>query len=174
MNEMINDVLTLNRAETGNLIFNPEEIEIVEIAKIILEEINSLAGSHHEFITDFSSDSIRVFVDEKLIRNILSNLLTNAVKYSPAGGKIYFSIHKTPKDLEIIIKDEGIGISDEDQKKLFEPFFRGSNIENISGTGLGLSITQRAVHLHKGNIKFNSKVNEGTVFRINIPLETEK
>ncbi len=174
MNEMINDVLTLNRAETGNMIFNPEEIEIVEIAKIILEEINSVSGPSHEFITDFSSDSIRVFVDEKLIRNILSNLLSNAVKYSPAGGKICFSIHKTVKDLEIIIKDEGIGISDEDQKKLFEPFFRGSNIENISGTGLGLSITQRAVHLHKGTITFNSKVNEGTLFRINIPLEAEK
>jgi PAS domain S-box-containing protein len=171
MNDMINDVLTLNRAESGRLIFNPAKIEIVFIAKVILEEINLIATPNHIFITKFSHEKIEAFVDEKLIRHIISNLLTNAVKYSPKGGKIYFSILRDSKDLEITVRDEGIGISEEDQKKLFQPFFRGSNIETITGTGLGLSITERAVKLHNGTLKFNSKLDEGSTFRINIPLQ---
>jgi PAS domain S-box-containing protein len=173
MNEMIDDVLTLNRAESGRLIFNPAKIEIVSIAKVILEEINMIASPGHTFVTEFSQEKIEAFVDEKLIRHIISNLLTNAVKYSPNGGKIFFSISRCTKELEITIEDEGIGISEEDQKKLFQPFFRGSNIETITGTGLGLSITERAVKLHNGTIIFSSKLNEGTTFRINIPLDNK-
>ena len=174
MNEMIDDVLTLNRAESGRLIFNPAKTDIVFIAKIILEEINLIATTKHTFITEFSHEKIEAIVDEKLIRHIISNLLTNAVKYSPNGGEIYFSIRRNTKDLEIIIKDEGIGISEEDQEKLFQPFFRGSNIETIPGTGLGLSITERAIKLHNGALKFSSNLNKGTNFRINIPLRNEK
>ncbi|MFZ0452587.1 MAG: PAS domain S-box protein [Ignavibacteriaceae bacterium] len=174
MNEMINDVLTLNRAETGKLIFNPSKIEIVSIVLTILEEINLIAGPNHTFITDFSSELIELYADKKLMRHIINNLLSNAVKYSPKGGKVHLSLNKKDKDLEIIIKDEGIGISEEDQTQLFQPFFRGSNIENINGTGLGLSITQRAVNLHNGTLILESKLNKGTTFQINIPLENEK
>jgi PAS domain S-box-containing protein len=171
MNEMVNDVLTLSRAETGKLGFNPVKTNLINISKNILEEVRLIASTTHEFITDFDDKCGEVFVDEKLIRNIIGNLLTNAVKYSPKGGKIYFKLSQNCTTLKITVADEGLGISEEDQKKLFQPFFRGSNIETIPGTGLGLSIMQRGITLHKGTFSFKSKLNEGTTFNINIPLE---
>ncbi len=172
MNEMINDVLTLSRAETGKLIFKPAKVEITRIAKNILEEVRLIASPAHKFNIDFSNDAIEAVIDEKLIRHVINNLLSNAVKYSPHGGNIYFSLHRIPGRLEIVIRDEGIGISEEDQKKLFQPFFRGTNIENISGTGLGLSILQRAVQLHNGTIELHSSLNKGTTVKVNIPLKS--
>ncbi len=170
MNEMINDVLMLNRAETGKLIFNPQEIDARRIAETVLQEIQPTLTPMHKIIPEFGGD-ITAVLDEKLMHHILNNLLSNAVKYSPRGGNIYFSIRKELKELLITIKDEGIGIPESDKEKLFQPFFRGRNIENISGTGLGLSILQRAVHLHNGRIEFDSTPNKGTTFNVIIPLE---
>jgi PAS domain S-box-containing protein len=173
MNEMVSDVLTLNKAETGRMLFNPAKTDIIGISKIILEEIKLFATPEHRFVTKFSNKISNTILDERLIRHILNNLLTNAVKYSPNGGEIYFSIDRKNDQLEITIKDKGIGIAKEDQEKLFQPFFRGSNIENISGTGLGLSILHRAVSLHGGKIQINSEVNKGTEFIVIIPVKEE-
>ncbi len=170
MNEMINEVLTLNRAESGKLIFNPAQTDLIRLSHNILEEIKLNANESHKFIINIDEACGSIFGDEKLLRNIITNLLSNAVKYSPAGGEIYYTISKKEKSMELIVKDFGLGIDEEDQKKLFQPFFRGANISNISGTGLGLSILQRAVDLHKGKISFTSKIGEGTTFKILIPL----
>lgn len=169
MNELINGVLTINRADSGRMEFNPTPTNLVELSNDILEEIKIAALPSHKF--EFVSDSNckNVIVDEKILKTIIINLLSNSVKYSPNGGNIYLSIKNQYGIIEIKVSDEGLGISDEDQKKLFQPFFRGGNIENIPGTGLGLSILQRSVQLHKGRISFGSEIGRGTSFVITIP-----
>ncbi|HVO74387.1 MAG TPA: PAS domain S-box protein [Ignavibacteriaceae bacterium] len=169
MNEMINDVLTLNKAESGRLEFRPVPMDLVELSKNILEEIKLIAKPEHNFAFDFDKSLSNVRLDEKLIRNIIINLLSNSVKYSPAGGLINFALARNNGHINITIEDHGIGIPDEDQKRLFQPFLRGTNIENIPGTGLGLTILERAVNLHKGKISFESQVGKGTKFTITIP-----
>lgn len=170
MNEMINDVLTLNKADSGKIEFNPQPLQIVDFCRELIEEVRLAASKNH--IIEFNNNCKNVILnlDEKLLRNIISNLLSNAIKYSPNGGKVEFSINLEENTFSIIVKDEGIGIAVEEQNKLFEPFFRGKNISSIPGTGLGLSILKRAVDLHKGVIFFESEPGKGTTFYIKIPL----
>jgi signal transduction histidine kinase len=108
-------------------------------------------------------------VDGKLLSHILTNLLSNAVKYSPNGGDIRLHLSSKDRDLIFEISDQGIGIPDADQSRLFEPFQRGSNVKRIEGTGLGLAVVKNCVVLHGGTIEFRSKEGEGTVFTVRLP-----
>jgi signal transduction histidine kinase len=96
-------------------------------------------------------------------------LLSNAFKYSPAGGKIELSVSSKKDQIEITVSDEGIGIPGEDMIHLFEPFHRSANTVEIPGTGLGLSIVKHAVELHKGKITVKSSLGKGTTFTVDIP-----
>jgi signal transduction histidine kinase len=109
-------------------------------------------------------------MDKNLLRQILANLLSNAIKYSPEGSTVKFDLVCQDEKAIFHIKDEGIGISPEDQQRLFESFQRGSNVGKISGTGLGLTIVKKAVDLHGGQIAVNSEVGVGTTFSVAIPL----
>jgi len=103
-------------------------------------------------------------LDYHLMRQIISNLLDNAIKYSPAGSTITVKLERKDKDVVTTITDHGIGIPDEAQTTVFDPFERAGNVGSISGSGLGLSIVKQAVEMHGGSITFNSKVGEGTTF----------
>ena len=109
------------------------------------------------------------FIDPNLIRFIITNLVSNSVKYSPAGSSVNLELNNENDNIKIIVKDEGVGIPDFDKKNLFEPFHRGSNIGEIQGTGLGLSIVKKSVELHDGEINFISKEGKGTTFTVKIP-----
>jgi signal transduction histidine kinase len=128
------------------------------------------AGTQHQLTFTCYGKSQHVCLDEKLLRSMLSNLLSNAIKYSPQGGSISLSLEFQLNDLIIKVQDRGIGISSEDQKQLFEPFYRGKNVKTISGTGLGLVVVKKCVDLHQGNIAINSEVSQGTTCIITIPL----
>ena len=104
-----------------------------------------------------------------MLKNICINLLTNAIKFSPPNGKIIINCINTPQMLKIEIKDFGIGIPEEDKEHLFTTFFRSKNAVNIQGTGLGLHIVKRHLDLLKGEIKIESKLNEGTNVIFTIP-----
>ena len=97
------------------------------------------------------------------------NLLTNAVKYSPSGSTVDVNLSCTAKQATLRVRDEGIGIPEEDQPRLFEAFHRAANVGLVSGTGLGLAITKRAVEAHKGTIDFESTVGRGTTFIVTFP-----
>jgi signal transduction histidine kinase len=114
-----------------------------------------------------------VYLDEKLLRQILSNLLSNALKYSPDGGKIQFDLIFDQNTVTFRIQDEGIGIPAKDQPQLFDTFYRTSNVGTISGTGLGLAIVKRCVDIHKGEIFVESEEGVGTTFTVNLPLKSE-
>jgi hypothetical protein len=170
MNGLISNVLTLNKSESGRITFNPEKVEVVGLCSSIVEEIKMTAEPEHKFKFHSTHPKIEGNFDGVLIRQFIGNLLSNAVKYSPSNGVIQFSLIKNDRNVIFVVKDNGIGISEEDQQNLFQPFFRGTNISNIPGTGLGLSILKKAVELHKGKLEFWSKINVGSRFKITIPF----
>ncbi|HRI47794.1 MAG TPA: sensor histidine kinase, partial [Ignavibacteriaceae bacterium] len=102
--------------------------------------------------------------DKKLMRQIVSNLLSNALKYTPDGKRVFVDLSVEGEKLIFRVKDEGIGIPKKDIEYLFVPFHRASNVGTISGTGLGLPITKQAVEIHNGNISVESEINKGTIF----------
>ncbi|NET54303.1 MAG: sensor histidine kinase [Merismopedia sp. SIO2A8] len=111
--------------------------------------------------------------DAKLLRQIISNLLSNAIKYSPQGGTVQFRLICEVDTAIFQVQDEGIGIPPQDQEKLFEAFYRGSNINEIGGTGLGLAITKKCVEIHNGQIEVESALGVGTTVLVKFPLEGE-
>ena len=170
MTALLNDVLSIGQAEAGKLEFNPEPLDVEEFCRDLVEEIK--LGNSVQHIITFSRPSqlTKACMDKNLLRQILTNLLSNAIKYSPKGSAVTFDLICQDEKAIFDIKDEGIGISPEDQQRLFESFQRGSNVGKISGTGLGLTIVKKAVDLHGGQIAVKSEVGVGTTFSVAIPL----
>jgi signal transduction histidine kinase len=110
--------------------------------------------------------------DERLLRHIFTNLLTNAIKYSEVGRVVRFEAGCTGTEIVCAIRDEGIGIPEADREWLFTAFHRGHNVDDRPGTGLGLVIVKRCVQLHGGKINVESKVGEGTAVTIRLPFRT--
>ncbi len=177
MTHLLDDVLTIGETESGNLPFNPQPVDLLQLCKDLIEELQLGRASPHcpiHFIhknTDFlgSESSYFPFLDEKLLRYILVNLLTNAVKYSPQGKGIDFSLTCDHEAVVFKIQDYGIGIPTADQSRLFDSFYRASNVKTIPGTGLGLSIVKQCVDLHRGTIALVSEVEKGTSFTVTLP-----
>jgi signal transduction histidine kinase len=107
--------------------------------------------------------------DDKLMRHIFGNLLSNALKYSPAGGTVDFEVRADAHAFTFVVRDQGIGIPEADVPRLFETFHRATNVGNIVGTGLGLAIVKRSVDLHGGTIGVRSTLGQGTVFTVTLP-----
>jgi signal transduction histidine kinase len=170
MNQLITDLLTLNRAEAGKLDFNPQLINVESFCLNLLQFF-AIKPPVLKFIK-YGCFS-RAKVDEKLLYSILSNLLLNAIKYSPNGGNIYLILKCEPETTIFQVKDEGIGITPEDRQKIYEPLYRGQNVENIVGTGLGLAVVKKCVELHQGEISVESEVGIGTTFTVRIPHTTD-
>ncbi|MEL6159374.1 MAG: ATP-binding protein [Cyanobacteria bacterium J06623_5] len=168
MIDLLNDVLLLNKTEAGKLEFNPQPLAIGEFCREIIEELQITTAKHQLRLNSQLSDSA-FLLDRKLLRHILTNLLSNAINYSPSGGEILVSIACENASIVLSVKDSGIGIPEENRVTLFDSFIRGSNVGGISGTGLGLAIVKRSVELHQGRIDCESQVGEGTNFVVQIP-----
>jgi signal transduction histidine kinase len=170
MSEMIDDVLTLGRAESGVLKLNLGPTNLRELCGRVVAEFRIAQGRHHVITLDDRFDRLEAMMDERLLRHILNNLLSNAVKYSPQGSEVTFVLERREENAAIEIRDRGIGIPPEDQPRMFESFHRASNVENRPGTGLGLAIVKKAVELHGGEIGLQSAVGHGTRFTVVLPL----
>jgi PAS domain S-box-containing protein len=170
MTTLIDDVLTISRADTGKLSFNPSEINLRKFSENILEEIKGICSPKHQLNLNYKGRSEIYNLDEKLLRHIFENLLSNSVKYSPDGGNISLEISSEGNFILIGVYDEGMGISPDELKNIFEPFFRTSGSLSIEGTGLGLTIVKRSVELHGGSIEVESEINKGTQFLIRLPV----
>lgn len=173
MNELLEDVLLVSKAEAGKLEFNPTPLNLKKICTNLVEELQLTVGKKQKINFFYSGQENNVCMDEKLLLHILTNLLTNAIKYSPQDTPVHFSC--SCEDTEVIfeVQDEGIGIPPEDQLQLFESFHRAKNVGNIPGTGLGLAIVQKSVRLHGGKVIVKSEVGVGTTFRVILPLNNE-
>ena len=166
---LLDDVLTVNRSDTGKVEIHPEQIELESFCEAILQEIQVAASAEHVVRSTFVGTATSIRSDGQLLRQILTNLLSNAVKYSPDGGKVLLGVHCEPERVEFRVQDEGIGIPEDDQARLFEVFHRAHNVGDIRGTGLGMAIVKRAVDALGGSIDFESQVGIGTTFVVRLP-----
>jgi PAS domain S-box-containing protein len=168
MKDIIDDVLQLARAGAGRLNFNPVHADLDQLCQEIVEEFCS-QYPHHERINYSCAAPVLAEFDSRLMRQVISNLISNALKYSPAEAAIDVELAQTPDTITLIVRDQGIGIPARDLKHLFEPFHRATNVGAISGTGLGLSIARQAIELHGGTITPASQVGVGTTFLVTLP-----
>ena len=167
---ILNDFLSLSRLEEGHVMNDPIEFSINELCAEVIDEMNSILKEGQEIKVDAAEDIQKVFLDKNLVRNIMINLISNAIKYSEEGKLIFVRTYIENDVLTIEIKDQGIGIPEEDHDYLFSRFFRAHNAANIPGTGLGLNIVKKYLDLLRGRIEFQSKQSEGTTFTVQIPI----
>ncbi len=166
LTNILNDFLSLGKLEEGKIAVHKEKISIQHFANELTEEMQSQAKNGQNINFQFSGDSDVFEIDKGILRNIITNLLSNALKYSPENTEIYFSSEISNSILTISVKDSGIGIPIEEQKFLFDRFFRAKNASNIQGTGLGLNIVKKYVELMGGQISFTSSPEKGTIFTV--------
>lgn len=165
---ILNDFLSVSRLEEGKIECLPEKMNLRTFLLEIVSDMNSMAKTGQSVILEYKGNDI-VFLDPKLLKNVLLNLISNAIKFSPENKKIEVKAEALSCGITISIKDEGIGISLKDQKHLFERFFRGQNATHIQGTGLGLNIVTNYIELMKGSLHFESEEDKGTCFIISFP-----
>lgn len=170
LNNILNDFLSLERLEEGKIIPVPSLFNLPAFAEDVREEMQQITKHNQQIIYEHTGTANKVSLDQSLLRNCATNLIVNAIKYSAEDSIIDLSTEITESEITMIIKDQGIGIPEEDQKHLFKPFFRANNTENIPGTGLGLNIVARYIRLMNGQISFESLANGGTTFKITFPV----
>jgi PAS domain S-box-containing protein len=169
LTSILNDFLSLEKLEAGRVEPSFSRFDLVKLAEEITEEMQMLAKQNQNIIYQHTGISHIANLDASLLKNCIINLIANAIKYSGENTFIEFNTEINEAGCHIIIKDNGIGIPEADQKHLFEAFFRAHNTGNIPGTGLGLNIVARYASLMNGTIDFKSNVNHGTLFTISFP-----
>lgn len=167
---LLDDILIVSRTEAGSLTFNPVPLAIASFCRTLIKEIQISIGMSHCIDFICQDDCVTVPVDEALLRQILTNLLSNAIKYSAPNSTIQLELYYQSDASIFQVRDRGIGISPQDQERLFDPFYRASNAGNIPGTGLGLTIVKQAVEQHGGKISVNSTIDVGTTFTVTLPI----
>jgi two-component system sensor kinase FixL len=163
---ILNDFLSLEKLEAGKTEAQFEDFDIVKFSEDLIEEMQLIAKQNQNIVYQHTGTSARVNLDPALLKNSIINLISNAIKYSGENTFIEFNSELNETDLLITVKDNGIGIPDEEQKNLFEPFFRAHNTGNIPGTGLGLNIVKRYVGLMGGEVSCISRENQGTTITL--------
>lgn len=172
MTQLLEDVLTIGKAEAGKLKFTPSPMDLIAFCRDLVESLQMSVQPQYKLNFVVIGDGCDAQMDEKLLGHILTNLLTNAIKYSPDGGTVQFDLVCEDTWVIFRIQDTGIGIPPQDLERLFESFGRASNVGAIPGTGLGLAIVKRCVDLHKGEITVESEVGVGTTFTVTLPLKS--
>jgi PAS domain S-box-containing protein len=168
---ILNDFLSLGKLEEGMLDTQKTSVNLTEFFIEIVEEIKASLKEGQTVEVQSSKSITELYTDPRILRNILFNLLSNASKYSDPHKRIWLSCEPDHGQVVFLVKDEGIGIPQEDVKHIFERFFRASNVTNIQGTGLGLNIVKRYAELLRGTISFSSEYGKGSTFTVTIPIE---
>jgi len=171
MTELLEDVLALGRAESGKLDCVRQAVDVEALCNDVVADVQATVPETHRLLLDCTGCDGDVMLDAKLVRQILRNLLTNAVKYSPEGGAVWLDVTRRSAAVTFRVTDRGIGIPPGDRAALFEPFYRGANVGKIPGSGLGLAITKNAVALHGGTIVVEDAPGGGTTFSVTLPDE---
>jgi signal transduction histidine kinase len=170
MKSMLADVLTLGSAQTFEISAKRQRLDLVELIQNIIVEVVSGTQFTHKVTTEFSTPEIYIDSDDKLLRGIFINILSNAIKFSPGKGEVHLSLTTDAEHVHVGITDFGLGISREELSKVFEPFSRGVNSSGISGTGLGLSIVKRSAEALGAKLNVDSEVDQYTTFTVSLIL----
>jgi len=174
LTDILNDFLSSDKLESKMVEVVLEDINVNSFFNQLAEELQTITKDKQTIKTTISTDKNIVQSDTNILRNIIFNLISNAIKYSNEGQDILLNIYIEQESMIINIIDYGMGIPKDDQKDLFNRFFRAKNALNYKGTGLGLNIVKSYLGLLKGNITFESKENKGTKFIIEIPIKNGK
>ncbi|MBW4444223.1 MAG: CHASE3 domain-containing protein [Plectolyngbya sp. WJT66-NPBG17] len=172
MQQLFTDVLTLTRAESGKLECNPETIDLESFCLNLVEDLEVSTNAGHVIQFQTQDEFTHAYLDERLLYSILSNLLSNAIKYSAPRSRVLLKLSGTTDRIRFQVQDEGVGISVEDQAKLFEPFYRGQNSSYAAGTGLGLSVVKKCVGVQNGTIAIQSQKEQGTIVTVELMRHT--
>ena len=171
---ILNDFLSLSKLEEGKVVPMLEQFNLISFSKRLAKEINMALKKGQTISVTSNNEELYIYLDVKLLRHILNNLLSNASKYSPEATQIDFKILQNQENVLLQITDQGMGIPEEEQKYLFNRFFRADNAPNIEGTGLGLNIAKNYTELMGGNIGFKSQLNRGTTFWVEFPINAKE
>lgn len=167
---LMSDVLIFNKAATGSIQFKPKRVGIATLLDSIMLDVHPIYNPNvHRIVVENPRRVSSVWADEDLLKRIVINLIDNAVKYSPHGGDIRFTIFPQDSVICFQIADQGIGIPTDEQGRMFETFHRADNVRHIGGTGLGLSIVREFVRLHGGDIHVESEEGSGTTVTVALP-----
>jgi signal transduction histidine kinase len=169
--QLLDEIALFSELTVGKIKLQPENLDFVGFCRDLIAEMQTLGdGGQYTIECRCQEESLMCNLDPKLVKAVLTKLLTNAIKYSPAGGPIYFNLTHCERMVVIQIEDSGIGMPESDQERLFEPFFRGSNVGDVPGTGLGLATAKNLVDLHGGKMDWESQVGVGTVVTIRLAV----
>jgi PAS domain S-box-containing protein len=168
LNNLLEDFLSLGKMEEGKVTVAISSFTVKEFIDDIIEEMKVIQKKGQQIICKYQGEE-NFTTDKRLLKNILINLFSNAIKFSGENKSIWIDITNENELLSVVLKDEGVGIPEEDQHHLFTTFFRGKNVTNIEGTGLGLPIVKRYVDLLKGNVSLKSVLGEGTTIYFTLP-----
>ncbi|MCX6943626.1 MAG: HAMP domain-containing sensor histidine kinase [Opitutales bacterium] len=169
MTALLDKVLLFNRTGSGRLEVRYAPLDLRKLAGVLLSEVDLADQHQHRFVLEANGTLNEFSSDPNLLQHILTNLLSNAARYSHPGTTITLRLTITDLAAEFVVTDQGIGILAADLGRLFQPFVRGSNVGAIPGTGLGLSIVQRLVTLLSGTIHVDSTPGQGSVFTVRLP-----
>lgn len=170
MTLILNDFLSAEKLEEGKVLVRKEECNLQDLTGAIMSEVTGIlkVGQKLDYVHE---GEVMAYFDKQIMRNVLLNLVSNAIKFSPENKSIKVRTWVSPKEIKIEVKDEGMGIPKDEQEHLFERFFRSKNATNIQGTGLGLNIVAKYLEVMRGQIRFESEVDQGTTFYLSIPNE---
>lgn len=174
MIQLLEDVLTIGKNESGKITYNIDKIRLIDFCSEILEECRVIDNNKHKFLFNYTNIDLEIISDVNALKHVISNLLTNAAKYSEGAEKVILSLTDIGDQVKFEVIDFGIGIPEEDIPFIFEAFHRANNVGAISGTGLGLSIVKNFVNTLYGQISVQSKSNEGSKFTLTIPKDIYK
>lgn len=169
LTDILNDVLSVSKLDEGKVSFNPEFFDLFTFIEDCISDLQPIA-KEGQLIQFTHAGNSEINFDKKLLKHILFNLVSNAIKFSPEEKPIEVKVKVNKKNWTLSVKDHGIGIPKSDQKHLFERFHRGKNVTNIQGTGLGLNIVARITEMLQGKISYETKENAGTLFTLSFPI----
>ncbi len=173
MRHLLDNVLNYGKSERGKIRLKVSKLKVADLVNKIAEEVGHSTQNTHAINLEYGNAPVEFMTDENLMRNILINLLTNAIKFSPGRNHVFLKLEGNDEQLTISVRDEGIGILEDEIKKIFDAFTRGVDVSSIDGTGLGLSIVKRTVELLNGTIQVISRLGEGSTFIIIIPRQSQ-
>ncbi|MBO0340314.1 MAG: PAS domain S-box protein [Bacteroidota bacterium] len=174
LTDLLNDFLSLTKLEEGATRATPKNFDLLELSKTLLEEVGIDKKKGQTLELECNVTKLEVYLDPKLIRYIVLNLLSNAIKYSNEGQPILLQIYGKDEKTIIRVRDQGIGIPEEEKQYIFKRFYRARNSLEIAGTGLGLHIIKSYTELMEGSLRFESEENRGSSFELELPKNMKK
>jgi signal transduction histidine kinase len=176
LEDLVSDLLDVSRIQQGRVELRLEQFDMADLAANVLSRFDHSQErtAKHDLVIEATEPVVGTW-DRGRIDQVLTNLISNAVKYSPDGGEVHVRVRRVADFAQITVRDTGIGITHEERAKLFQPFVRGENVRReITGTGLGLYITRRIVQNHRGSISVKSEPGRGATFTVRLPLVTRE